>query len=202
MKSLFFIGIVFFFLTGNSCRKDRSFITSVTGTISEKGTGNKISGAIILLGRKNKNSFSATSIQTVKSVTSNSLGEYKIEYEEDEEYTYFIVVKKVPYYESAYQYPSKGRSNLLNIALSAPSYLKLKVKNLSGADRLAIGYPCFSECDFYGTSVDTTTAAIPVNASENLKFYWLIYKYSIDTVKDSALITPSAFDTMIFNLNY
>ncbi len=41
-----------------------------------------------------------------------------------------------------------------------------------------------------------------INTSENLKYFWLIYKYGIDTIKDSAAISIPAFDTTIFNINY
>lgn len=200
MKNLFVLGVLFLFLTSNSCRKDKSSMTFVTGIVSEKGTGNPIEGATVFLGRKDKNSFSGLSIQTVKTVICNVNGEYSFEYEEEEDYTYVVIVRKVPYYESIFYYPRKGEKNLLNISLAAPSYLKLKIKNISGADRLAIGYPC--SCTFYGTTIDTTTNPISINSYENLKYYWLIYKYSIDTIKDSASIFIPAFDTTIINLNY
>ena len=185
-----------------SCKKDKSGPTYVTGVISEKGSGNPIGSATIFLGRNDKNSFSSTTIQTIQTVSSNSNGEYSIKYEEDDNYVYYITVRRLPYYESSYYTPRKGEKNILNIALSCPGYVKLKIKNITGADRIAIGYPCTTSCDFYGTSVDTITEAMKININENLKFYWLAYKYGVDTTKDSANVSIPAFDTTIFNLNY
>lgn len=185
-----------------SCKKDTSSITNVDGVVLEKGNGHPIAGASVFLGRKDKNSFMGYTIQTVQSVLTNSNGEYKLEFTEDEGYIYNILAKKSPYFESESYYPQKGQKNTLNISLVPPGYLKLHLKNTSGADMVSLGYPCTIDCSYYGTNIDTTSETFISHGAENLTYYWSVYKYNIDTLRKSAPIFLPSFDTTVFNINY
>ena len=185
-----------------SCKKDISTITNVDGVVSEKGSGHPIAGATVLLGRKDLNSYAGYTIQTVQSVITNANGEYKFEFNYEKGFAYTILARKIPYFESESYYPQKGQKNTINISLSSPSYLKIHLKNTSGANSIALGDPCYFDCDYYGTSIDTTTKAFTSHGGETLTFYWVVFNNNVDTLKKSASMFLPPFDTTLFNINY
>lgn len=193
---------MFFITLINACKKDEKQNTIVIGTITEKGSGKPLQGAIVFLGREEKGTFGASATQTVQSITTGADGKYSIEYKEDENYRYLIKVRNPPYFESAYYYPTSGQNNIYNIALAAPGYVRFHAKNISGADKLAIGDPCYFDCSYYGSSVDTMTRAFTIESSVNTQIVYLVYKFNVDTTKYTDNLSIAPFDTITYDINY
>jgi hypothetical protein len=198
----FLMPIYWFLLLQNTgCKKDTptAYHTTIHGVVMETITGNKVSGATVILG---KSPVGASGYQTLSFCKSDANGNYSFDFTAEPTTGYEVVGQCYKHFDSPGYAPSVGLSNSINIVLKPYAYIKFHIKNTnpSSSDITFYGSTTFRK-ELFGANIDTLLVSSPTPPGPQV-INWDVLDVNNVKTKFSSQITTVAFDTIPVTINY
>jgi hypothetical protein len=200
-----------------SCKKDKPIVISVVGKISDPNQNNKAvqSATITIYSKKVSGGSFSNNYALITSVTSNSSGNYELNFERENAIDYKIVISKENYFSTDEIINSDEFStesnNVINYNLYPKAWVKLRIVNdnpVNSNDRVDFNYlnsdllqDCESCCTsqiktFFGEVVDETFMC-ETWAFKTIGYQALVTKLNLGTVKNGSFSTSQGDTTFV-----
>ena len=210
MKTLKYISFLVLLTTSASqCKKDKTpeyGPTYVEGVVRDKTTVEGVPYAAVYLQRDTIDwNWGGGGFQPVTSVAADSKGNFHIDYNKENGWSYSLFAERPQYYDSHSDPVWIKQQKGTIILLQPEAYLKVYIKNTQPYD--AMDYISVNNSfvsggggPFYGIQVDTFVVGKVYGNSTN-KAIWFVTKNGISTTNEDSIYCLS-FDTTLFILNY